>query len=681
MAPLRSWIPSNGASLGVAATRNCIGIIDATAPRQIVAEINEDGTAPGGVPNRAASTVARNEVGIGWLWKIGKMTPAIIATFVGQTGHLCMVGLLLDLAAIPRDPIEIAPSRRREPPGQIVPHITLPLPMPTLSMVTIPSVPTGFAVSDLLWVIGSSGPGLRGLALAGFIYFQAFGKGSRSFGSPVAVAIGPVMLGVTWIQTAMQSRDARMTRSWGNPDKPDSDAIARAVAARHLGSRWKLLAAIFVLPLWIVPFQFLSISILVPTGEFAEDPPLTFPAGLTPVVDNAAQARSPGNRGQAMPNSAFCGGVWTEPAVFFEAMASFAIARLDIPGQPAWFMPIFARTVFPLQMYLISLFLGFHSVGLLGFHCRDGVVLHRDLHAVSHAGAAQLHVRPVAQDGRGASDGRRRRLDRTRPYRPARSDGSDDGRHPASVHVDRERHAGLDRAGRPPRDALDRECPAGIPGQLCSTGTECRADGRAEREPSRPPSDLRAAASFQECPSDPADLIVRRITQVDRSRRHLGPHAACGQAGIRPAPPKILTLELEPYLLPGVSRKPARGSLARLAERNVVFVLPQRGSRIAPPRMADPEWVHIMRPAVRDRHAATEDAAGRRRRSDPRPAKRGDVAAHPCGIRRPGELPRLARTVSRSDRRRGGAARRVARDPAGEGPHGPVSPPDDRAGR
>ncbi len=167
--------------------------------------------APDGLLNRLLSLVSGREVDIGWLYQSGTVTPAIIATFVWQTAGLVMVLLLLGLAAIPRDPIEAAHIDGASP-WQIFRHITLPLLMPTLLMVTILSVLAGFTVFDLLWVMGSSYPGQRSLALAVFMYFEAFQKSSWAFGSAVAVVIGLVVLSVTWIQTALQARVDRAVR-------------------------------------------------------------------------------------------------------------------------------------------------------------------------------------------------------------------------------------------------------------------------------------------------------------------------------------------------------------------------------------------------------------------------------------------------------------------------------------
>jgi ABC-type sugar transport system permease subunit len=167
--------------------------------------------APDGLLNRSLSVVSGEDVSIGWLYNDATVTTAIIATFVWQTVGLVMVLLLLGLAAIPKDPIEAAHIDGANR-SQIFWHITLPLLMPTLLMVTILSVLAGFTVFDLLWVMGANYPGQRSLALAVFMYFEAFQKGSWAFGSAVAVVIGLVVFCVTWIQTVLQARVDRAIR-------------------------------------------------------------------------------------------------------------------------------------------------------------------------------------------------------------------------------------------------------------------------------------------------------------------------------------------------------------------------------------------------------------------------------------------------------------------------------------
>jgi ABC-type sugar transport system permease subunit len=167
--------------------------------------------APSGVINRFLGFFAGTEVDIGWLYEQQTITPAIIATFVWQTVGLVMVLILLGLNAIPKDPLEAARIDGASN-TQIFGHIILPLLLPTLLVVTILSVLAGFTVFDLLWVMGASYPDQRTLSLAVFMYFEAFQKGSWAFGSAIAVIIGIVVFGATWIQAVLQHRVDRMTR-------------------------------------------------------------------------------------------------------------------------------------------------------------------------------------------------------------------------------------------------------------------------------------------------------------------------------------------------------------------------------------------------------------------------------------------------------------------------------------
>lgn len=148
----------------------------------------------------------------------------------------------------------------------------------------------------------------------------------------------------------------------------DLDEITRREAAKNKGGYLKLAIAILLALLWIVPFYFLVISVFKSNTEYSLNPPLALPQGIAPILDNVAQAWDLGNMGQSMMNSAFYGTLGAALAVFFAAMAAFAIARLEVPFKNGWFMLIFAGTVFPFQMYLIPLFFGYQKLGLLNSH-------------------------------------------------------------------------------------------------------------------------------------------------------------------------------------------------------------------------------------------------------------------------------------------------------------------------
>lgn len=145
----------------------------------------------------------------------------------------------------------------------------------------------------------------------------------------------------------------------------DLEAIARAERARGHRGRWKLALGVAVALVWLLPFWFLALTIFKSTEEYAAGHPLALPQGLAPFWDNARRAWELGGMGQAMLNSALYGVVGAGLAVFFAAMAAFALSRIDFPRRTLWFLLIFAGTVFPFQMYLIPLFFGYQWAGLL----------------------------------------------------------------------------------------------------------------------------------------------------------------------------------------------------------------------------------------------------------------------------------------------------------------------------
>ena len=148
----------------------------------------------------------------------------------------------------------------------------------------------------------------------------------------------------------------------------DFDAIIRAEARKKRRGVWKVGLGVILALVWVLPFWFLFLTIFKSTEEYASGNPLDLPQGIAPLWDNIARAWDLGGMGQAMLNSALYGVVGAGSAVFIAAMAAFALARLDLPRREAWFLLIFAGTVFPFQMFLIPLFFGYQSFGLLNSH-------------------------------------------------------------------------------------------------------------------------------------------------------------------------------------------------------------------------------------------------------------------------------------------------------------------------
>ena len=146
------------------------------------------------------------------------------------------------------------------------------------------------------------------------------------------------------------------------------DAIERRERLAHRSS-WLALATCAVISLvWLVPFYYLAVTVFKTTEEYTRGDPFAPPRTLAPFLENAATAWNEATMGFGMANSAFYGAVGAGLAVFFAAMAAFGLTRLDYRGKNAFFMVIFAGTVFPFQMYLIPLFFMYSRLGILNTH-------------------------------------------------------------------------------------------------------------------------------------------------------------------------------------------------------------------------------------------------------------------------------------------------------------------------
>lgn len=148
----------------------------------------------------------------------------------------------------------------------------------------------------------------------------------------------------------------------------DFDAIAATSRRKSRAGWWKIGVALAIAIVWLMPFWFLLTAIFKSSEEYARTAPLALPEGLNPLLANVARAWGEAGMGRAMANSAFYSIVGAGLAVFIAAMAAYALSRIEFPRRTAWFMVIFAGTVFPFQMYLIPLFFGFQSFSLLNTH-------------------------------------------------------------------------------------------------------------------------------------------------------------------------------------------------------------------------------------------------------------------------------------------------------------------------
>lgn len=124
---------------------------------------------------------------------------------------------------------------------------------------------------------------------------------------------------------------------------------------------------------WLTPFYYLVISVFKSNAEYGQGSPLALPTSITPLFGNIADAWEKAKIGQGMLNSALYGLVGGGAAIFIAAAAAYGLTRIDFRGKGFWFMLIFSGTIFPLQMYLIPLFMGYNRLGLM--NSRLGMML------------------------------------------------------------------------------------------------------------------------------------------------------------------------------------------------------------------------------------------------------------------------------------------------------------------
>ncbi len=153
----------------------------------------------------------------------------------------------------------------------------------------------------------------------------------------------------------------------------DFDAIARKEHKAHRPRVLTLGVAILLGIAWMVPFYYLLVSVFKSNTEYGTGNPLALPQSLEPLLVNVVEAWTKTRMADGMLNSALYGVLGAGIAMFIAALAAYGLTRIDFRGKTFWFLLIFVGTIFPLQMYLIPLFLGYTRVGLI--NTRLGMIL------------------------------------------------------------------------------------------------------------------------------------------------------------------------------------------------------------------------------------------------------------------------------------------------------------------
>lgn len=124
--------------------------------------------------------------------------------------------------------------------------------------------------------------------------------------------------------------------------------------------------------LWLIPIYLLVINAAKPSSEYG-NATVWIPDDLTGLFENFGLALDRGRIAQGLTSTFIYAVVSPLIAVLIGAMAGFAIVALKIKRAFMWFVIIFCATVFPIQMVLMPLFMGYVATGI--FDTRLGMIL------------------------------------------------------------------------------------------------------------------------------------------------------------------------------------------------------------------------------------------------------------------------------------------------------------------
>ncbi|MBK5249042.1 MAG: carbohydrate ABC transporter permease [Actinomycetales bacterium] len=124
--------------------------------------------------------------------------------------------------------------------------------------------------------------------------------------------------------------------------------------------------------LWLVPV-YLLLANASKRPELFGSMPIWQPGDLGGLLSNMSDAWDRGKLSEGIGSTAIYAVVSPLIAVIIGAAAGFSIVALRLRHGFAWFVVIFASTIFPLQMILMPLFVGYAQTGL--FNTRAGMIL------------------------------------------------------------------------------------------------------------------------------------------------------------------------------------------------------------------------------------------------------------------------------------------------------------------
>lgn len=123
---------------------------------------------------------------------------------------------------------------------------------------------------------------------------------------------------------------------------------------------------------WLIPIYLMVINAAKLSANYG-NATVWIPTDLSGLIDNFKAALDRGRIAQGLTSTFIYAVVSPLIAVIIGAMAGFAIVALKVKRAFMWFVIIFSATVFPIQMVLMPLFMGYVSAGI--FDTRLGMIL------------------------------------------------------------------------------------------------------------------------------------------------------------------------------------------------------------------------------------------------------------------------------------------------------------------
>jgi multiple sugar transport system permease protein len=123
---------------------------------------------------------------------------------------------------------------------------------------------------------------------------------------------------------------------------------------------------------WMFPMYMVLVNATTPSEEYADRPLWALPSSFG-LWENIRAAWQFAELGPSIASTLLYAVVGAAAAVFLAALAAFAIIVLRVRYSFAWFMFLYAGTIFPFQMYLAPLFDGYTTTGI--YDTRIGLLL------------------------------------------------------------------------------------------------------------------------------------------------------------------------------------------------------------------------------------------------------------------------------------------------------------------